>query len=334
MWRSVLRWSGILLLTLGAGSCSGCHDDAPVPKHDVCSPDVSQYAGPFKEPSTPDTPDIHVSGTDPGAHFQVNFPPESNAGTKRLTYWLTDDEDLVVKVELGLGPQSGFPAAVNVLTGVFIDGTLVHGTVGGVDTAVTASALTVGAVASLSIVIGHAAIVDGAHSAAVLSWVDDGKNWGGWSFTILKNGFQFGAVVDDGQPVSGMRDVGVYDDGTGQLLIGPYAPLAPAAAPFHAVLGSFSQDCPTTPVGLAVVGVIDGAQASLSGSSVRATVTTAASNKVIPFEVTLPPAGDGRTHHLIFWELRGFGKFAEAPSGARAPWAGTPVRIGVAVWGP
>jgi len=123
-----------------------------------------------------------------------------------------------------------------------------------------------------------------------------------------------------------MRDVGVYDDGTGQLLIGPYAPVAPDAAPFHGVLGTLSQGCPTTRVGLAVIGVIDGEQVQLSGSSVRATVTTAASNKIIPFEVLLPPAGDGRTHHLTFWEPRGFGQFAEAPSGLRAPWAGTPVR--------
>ena len=114
--------------------------------------------------------------------------------------------------------------------------------------------------------------------------------------------------------------------------MGPYAPPTSAAAGFDAVLGTLSQDCPTTPVAVAVVGVIDGVQAQLSGASFRATVTTAAANRIIPFQVPIPPAGDGLSHHLMFWELRGFGQFAEAPSGARAPWSRTPVRIGVAVW--
>jgi hypothetical protein len=80
----------------------------------------SAFAAGYREPTVVATPYLALDVTRPGMHVQVNFPAAANAGPDRQTYWLTGGEDLVVDVQLGVGP--GDVRLSDAVTGVLVVG--------------------------------------------------------------------------------------------------------------------------------------------------------------------------------------------------------------------
>ncbi len=266
-----------------------------------------------------------MDGSNPGVQFQVNFPPEANAGARRLTYWLTDDEDMTAEVELALGPSSGLEGPVHVLAGVFVDGIRV---------ATVERNLSTGTMTSFSATVDHASISDGAHSVALLSWTDSGVALGTWSFTIVKNGYSFPSFADAGDG-AGDRQAGIYDALSGRPIVGSSgAAVSAGVTKVEAVVDSSYQECPNAAVNVAILAILDGAPVQLSGQWAPVAVTTARAAKALAADlVDLPPA-DGHRHYLMFMALPGFHQYAEAPPGSAAPWHSAPYRLGIMTWGP
>jgi hypothetical protein len=293
------------------------------------------YSGDYLEPQQAEAPPLHVSVAEPGTQFQVNFPAAANAGVSRLTYWLTGDEDMSADIELGLGPASGFPENMTGNVGLFVDGVLTPISVAGQATPVITSVLTVGTVAAFSVTLNHTLISDGAHSVAFLCWREDGRQFGGWSFTLLKNAFGFNVPTSTGEsPDDRSSGIGVRDARSQALLYGAYTPGADGTGTFVADLASGHQDCPTTLVNMALVGILDDQQIALAGPAGTTVAASVAPRKSLPFSVAGLPTGDGRVHHLSFWAFPAFQQYTEGPVGTASPWYGVPFRLGIGVWGP
>src|SRR4029079_2782605 len=100
--------------------------------------------------------------------LQINLPPEANAGPRRLTYWLTGDEDVTIKVEVGSGSR---PEAAHLNGALLIDGKQQKHSVDGRPAELCLSrSLEPHSVDAFSLKVPGRSIPPGIHSLALLFW--------------------------------------------------------------------------------------------------------------------------------------------------------------------
>jgi hypothetical protein len=273
-----------------------------------------------------------VDGTSPGAHLQLNFPPAANAGEQRLTYWLTGTEDMQVEYDLGLGPASGYPDSVTVYTSLILDKSPIALDAAG--NLVQSAKLTIGSTTTSTVTISHDMISDGAHSATLLSWESEGRTWGSWSFTVLKNGYNFAAIAPEGAPAPGDAPIGVFDQPTARPIYGQYQPAADGTIHATANLVPALQGCAGAVYNLALVAMLDDHPIQFGGAYMHIARAKAGGGQTLAFDVSGLPVSDGAKHYLSFWMLTGIGQYAEAPLGAVSPWHDTDHRLAIGIWGP
>jgi hypothetical protein len=321
-----------LLANGGSLGCSPTGGDGGAAAN--CSPALTRYQGEFHEPAIPAPPDIHLSGMGQGAQLQVNFPASSNAGEQRLTYWMTGVEDLQASVELALGPGSGFGNQATAYVTLFLDGVPAPLTVVGQSQTTVKVDLAGGAVGSFSATVAHDAISDGAHSATFLAWQNEGKPWGSWSFTVLKNGYAFVPPLIEGAAAPPNSLIGVFDGASGQLLYGTYVLSPGGTVAATGILQPSDPTCLGLNFNLGMVAILDDHPIQYSGAFVHVVRATPGHSTSIPVDISGLPMSDGLRHYLSFWMLTGISQYAEAPEGQQSPWFDTDHRLAIATWGP
>jgi len=320
---------GLLLLSISCTTCSS-RDRSP-----VCAPSLEDYSlDVYREPSVAPAPFVQLDATRPGWHLQVNFPDAANAGSPRLSYWLTGDERLEVDVQLAIGPRREAFEPRTVLGGFLLDAEQRDFSIDGAAAArISRHRIErVGEVLRFQISIAAAQVPAGAHTATLLFLTEVGERFPSWGFTVLKDGTGFPPWDNAPEvklvPRKDAADLRVA--GNGAWVDESVRPDETGTLDLMIGLQTSFEGCATAH-GFAAIALLDGVQIPVGGFGTRPRVE-------LPFdrraELRATFAGlpmDGKPHVLAIYMLAD-GQYREAPRGKYSPWSEPPARLGKVGW--
>jgi hypothetical protein len=296
----------------------------------------------WREPAVAPAPPIRIDAARPGKQVQINFPAAAHAGTQRLTYWLTGQEDVIVDVQLAVGGDAG-PMPLALSLALLLDGRQVPVSADGAAAAtrICRTLARAGEVTELRLRLGGRRIPRGAHSAALLVWRDDGGEFPGVSFTIVKEDPAFAARAESSAfrhaPQLRPSGYGAWTATSPGVLLrgrpGQAQPDRTGGLDLRLGFGRYEPQGSGQPLMVSTVALLDGEQIPLANGEPALHARVGPTERVeAPLELRrLPPAVGGQ-HVLVLFLLPGDGQPMQAATGSPTFSARNPRWLGAARW--
>lgn len=283
---------------------------------------VTGYREPIAEVPDRLSIDPHANGR----HLQIHFPPEASAGRRRLTYWLTGREDVDIGIELG-AKLSDAPYTMTVHGTLIVDGRQEKVLVADAkipQKSFSCQLSSAGGRANLAIRLRGDVLKNGAHSASLVFWEENGSGFPGYSFTIYRNSTEF-RFDDSDAPVDWPSPEQQND-----------APKIPALGNEKDVIRGIvpqpSLPSGTAPLYCRVVALLDGKQISLGEWGKGRRMRLPESSVTMDIDRgKLRPVHGKREKRLIVFLLFGDGKPSELDPNTPAPWVRPPWLVATAL---
>jgi hypothetical protein len=278
----------------------------------------SAFAAGYREPTVVATPYLALDVTRPGMHVQVNFPAAANAGPDRQTYWLTGGEDLVVDVQLGVGP--GDVRLSDAVTGVLV--------VGGVQLPVQvngrARALSwtralprSGATDSFVLRVRGRYVPRGTHQGSLLQWRRNGLPYPSLSFTVVKDDSSRAAAPDSigfrRGPATGKATYTLTDEETQRLLVAGRSPPGKRRLSLQLAAERERGDGLGETAQISFLAFLDGQQAPLGHLGLQPRLRLQRNERAVADFAMSVPSHPRRPRTLVFFVLASSDDFAYPP---------------------